>query len=75
MRALKRVGKLSTSRQLNMRFSFSPTSRLLRGLAGWTLLGLVPAVWPELTGFWLLVSGLLLVVAAWDAALLRRRPR
>ncbi|MDG4551473.1 MAG: DUF58 domain-containing protein [Candidatus Contendobacter sp.] len=68
------MGKLSASRQLNMRFSFSPTSRLLRGLAGWTLLGLVPAVWPELTGFWLLVSGLLLVVAAWDAALLRRRP-
>ncbi|MDG4597146.1 MAG: DUF58 domain-containing protein [Candidatus Contendobacter sp.] len=52
----------------------SPTPRLLRWLAGWTLLGLVPAVWPELIGFWLLVSGLLLVVAAWDAVLLRRRP-
>jgi uncharacterized protein (DUF58 family) len=47
---------------------------LLRWLAGWTLLGLVPAVWPELTGPWLAATGLWCVAAAWDAALLRRRP-
>ena len=57
-----------------MRFSFSPTLRLLRGLAGWTLLGLLPAFRPELTGFWLLAGGLLFAIAAWDAFLLRRRP-
>jgi uncharacterized protein (DUF58 family) len=52
--------------------NLSPAPRLLRGLAGWTLLGGLPAIWPELTGFWLLAGGLLLAVAAWDALLLRR---
>jgi uncharacterized protein (DUF58 family) len=57
-----------------MRLSLSPTSRLLRGLAGWTLLGLAPVVWPELTVWWLLASGLLLVVAARDAWSLHYQP-
>lgn len=54
--------------------NLSPAPRLLRWLAGWTLLGLPPAFWPELTGVWLLAGGLLLAVAARDAFLLRRRP-
>jgi uncharacterized protein (DUF58 family) len=57
-----------------MRLALSPTSLLLRWLAGWTLLGLAPAVWPELLVGWLLAGGLLLAVAARDALALRRRP-
>ena len=57
-----------------IRLSLSPTSRLLRGLAGWTLLGLVPATWPELTVWWLLAGILLVAMTLRDAAALRRRP-
>lgn len=57
-----------------MRLPLSPTSRLLRWLAGWTLLGLGPAFWPELTGGWLLAGGLLLAIAARDAFALHIRP-
>lgn len=56
-----------------MGFSLNPTRRLLYGLATWTLLGLLPAFEPELTGFWALVGGLLLTVAGRDAFLLHRR--
>ena len=54
--------------------NLSPAPRLLLGLAGWALLGLLPAFWPELTGCWLLAGGVLLAVVARDAVLLRRRP-
>ena len=57
-----------------MDFALHPTQRLLHGLAGWTLLGLWPAFQPDLTGFWVLIGGLLLTVAARDAFLLHRRP-
>lgn len=54
--------------------NLSPTTRLLRWLAGWTLLGLLPAVWPEFTVFGLLAGGLVLTIAVRDAFRLRRRP-
>ena len=54
--------------------SCSPTFRLLRGLTGWTLLGLLPAVWPELIIGWLAIGALLLVMAIGDAVALHRRP-
>ncbi|MFZ1643442.1 MAG: DUF58 domain-containing protein [Candidatus Contendobacter sp.] len=54
--------------------NLSPAPRLLHGLAGWTLLGLLPAFQPDLTVFWLLAGGLLLAVATRDALILRRRP-
>ncbi len=57
-----------------MRLSLSPTPLLLRWLAGWTLLGLFPAFWPELTGYWLLAGGLLFAIAARDAFHLHLRP-
>ncbi len=57
-----------------MRLSLSPTPLLLRWLAAWTLLGLIPAFWPELTGYWLLAGGLLLSVAIRDAFNLHLRP-
>lgn len=57
-----------------MRLSLSPTPLLLRWLTGWTLLGLIPTFQPELTVYWLLAGGLLLVIAAWDAFTLHLRP-
>lgn len=57
-----------------IRLSLSPTSRLLRGLTGWTLLGLVPATWPEWIVWWLLAGILLVAMALQDAAALHRRP-
>lgn len=57
-----------------MRLPLSPTHRLPGGLAAWTLLGLAPAFWPALTWAWLLAGGLFLLVAAWDALVLYRRP-
>lgn len=57
-----------------MGFSLSPTPLLLRGLTGWTLLGLIPAFWPEWLAYWLSIGGLLLVAAAWDAWALAIRP-
>ncbi len=57
-----------------MRFSFSPTSRLLYVLAGWTLLGLLPAFWPEVTAAWLLAGAVLLIIAGCDALALRHDP-
>ena len=53
---------------------FSPTSRLLHGLAAWALLGLLPAVWPELTIGWLLTGTLLLAIVVQDAIALCRCP-
>lgn len=50
-----------------MRLSLSPTPRLLRWLAAWTVLGLAPTFQPELTTYWLLAGGWLLAVAARDA--------
>jgi uncharacterized protein (DUF58 family) len=47
---------------------------LLGVLAGWTLLGLLPAVWPESTVWWLLAGGLLCAFFARDAFALQRRP-
>jgi len=61
-------------RRVFRRGSLIPTPRLLSGLAGWTLLGLAPAVWPELTLGWLLVGGLLCALVARDAFALHRRP-
>ena len=57
-----------------MRLSLSPTPLLLRGLAGWTLLGLLPAFWPELTEYWLLAGSLLLITTIRDAFHLHFRP-
>lgn len=57
-----------------MCLSLSPTSRLLCGLTGWTLLGLFPAVWPELTIGWLLLGVLLLAAVIRDAVALHLRP-
>lgn len=54
--------------------NLSPAPRLLRWLTGWTLLGLLPAFWPELTILWLLAGGLLFIVAVRDAFALHRRP-
>ena len=51
-----------------------PAQRSLEWLAGWTLLGLLPAVWPGWTQGWLLAGGLLLAIAARDAFSLYRRP-
>lgn len=51
-----------------------PAPPLLRWLAGWTLLGLLPAVWPQLTWAWLLVGGSFLAVAVRDAFDLYRHP-
>lgn len=56
------------------RCSLIPTPRLLSGLAGWTLFGLLPVVWPELTVWWLLAGGLLCAFVARDAFALQRRP-
>jgi uncharacterized protein (DUF58 family) len=58
----------------SMGFSLSPTRQLLCGLAGWTLLGLAPAFWPEWLLYWLLAGGLLLAIAVRDAFVLHRRP-
>ena len=57
-----------------MRLSLSPTLLLLHWLAGWTLLGLLPAFWSEMTGYWLLAGALLFTVAARDALRLYLRP-
>lgn len=57
-----------------MRLSLSPTPLLLRWLTGWTLLGLTPAFQPELTGYWLLAGGLLLIMAVGDACRLHLQP-
>jgi uncharacterized protein (DUF58 family) len=57
-----------------MGFSLSPTPRLLRWLAGWTLLGLAPAFWPAFLPYWLLAGSLLLAFAAQDAFALHMRP-
>lgn len=57
-----------------MRLSLSPTLLLLHWLIGWTLLGLLPAFWPELTGYWLLAGALLFAIAARDAFRLHLRP-
>lgn len=56
------------------RCSLIPTPHLLSRLAGWTLLGLLPVVWPELTVWWLLTGGLLCAFVARDAFALRGRP-
>ena len=50
----------------------SPTPRLLAGLGGWTLLGLLPVFWPELTAPWALAGGLFLAVIVGDAVVLHR---
>ncbi|MDQ5910555.1 MAG: hypothetical protein QG599_2652 [Pseudomonadota bacterium] len=57
-----------------MRLSLSPTPLLLRWLTGWTLLGLAPAFQSELTGYWLLAGGLLLIMAVGDAFRLHLQP-
>ncbi len=54
--------------------SLIPTPCLLGVLAGWTLLGLLPVAWPELTLWWLLAGGLLCALVAWDAFALHLRP-
>lgn len=51
----------------------SPTRRLLAGLALWSLLGVIPALWPVLTGPWLALAGLGLLILLGDAAQLYRR--
>ena len=49
-----------------------PTSRLIGLLAAWTLLGLIPIIWPNLSGYWFALGGLLAVFAALDAWELQR---
>lgn len=57
-----------------MRPAFNPTPRLLRWLTGWTLLGLIPAGWPEWLPLWLSAGGVLLIIAIGDAVALYLRP-
>lgn len=57
-----------------MRPALNPTPRLLRWLTGWTLLGLIPAIWPEGLPLWLLAGGVLLIIALGDAVALHLCP-
>lgn len=48
-----------------------PGRRLIILLSVWTLFGLSPVVWPETLPVWLVMGGLSLAFAGWDAWLLR----
>ena len=51
----------------------SPTRGLVIGLIGWTLLGLIPTLWPALTAGWLALAAVGLLILLGDAVYLLRR--